>query len=384
MHILIIPSWYKTSDRPMVGSFFEEQARGLMTKGHQVGVLFPEFLSFSYKNKPFEFEIIDNELPTYYFQYKAKFPRLYNINYRMFARAVSNYFDQYVAKFGKPDIIHAHTVFYGGIAAAYISKKNKIPFVITEHFTPLITGGISKKVDLDMAKTVYQSAQQNIIVSTGFKSLLTKKLNLPVKLFKVVPNMVNPLFFDKSIEKVFNAEEPRFFTMSFLSERKNHKLMLDAFAMIIKDIPKAQFTIGGEGSIKKELEEYAFKIGVSNNVHFLGQLSREDVVAEMHQSDIFLLASTFETFGVVLIEALAMGIPVISTDSVGPRDIINENNGILVPTFECLDFYQAMLHVVKHYNQFSKENIKNECFDKFSENSVLQQIENIYLKALKN
>ncbi len=379
MHILIIPSWYKTSIAPVVGTFFEDQARSLVKKGHQVGILFPEFYSFSSKKSSENTMVIDDNLPTYYSSYKALIPQSYKLNYYLFGQKIYKTYLEYVKSYGVPNIIHAHAVFYGGIAAMYISKKANIPFVITEHFTPLITGSINKKADINVVKKVFKTSERNLIVSTGFKELLTKNLSISEELFEVLPNMVSDLFFNQTGVKQVDKSAPVFFTMSFLSERKNHKLMLDSFALFLKEVPGAIFRIGGDGPIMEILKSYSVKIGVDKQVSFLGELSRERVAQEMNACDIFLLASTFETFGVVLIEALACGKPIVTTDSIGPRDIVNKNNGILVPSFAVADYFQSMMKVFNNQNQYDSNKIKEDCRFRFSEEVIVRQLEKFYL-----
>ena len=378
MHILIIPSWYKTNENLVIGSFFEEQARGLMKAGHQVGIIYPTFLSFTSKLK-IKTEIVqDNGLPSYYCGYKATIPRSYRLNYHFFKREIFKIYLQYEKTFGIPDVIHAHTVFYGAIAADYISIKRNIPLVVTEHFTPFITGGVKHSADINIAKSIYKKSSCNLLVSSGFRKLLSEKLQISESDFKVLPNMVDSRFFETKVNKTIDKTKPVFFTMSFFTERKNNKLMLEAFSLIVKKIPLAIFKIGGEGDIRKNLEAYTQKLGISDRVFFMGELSRDEVANEMSQCDIFLLASTFETFGVVLIEALATGKPVITTDSVGPRDIVNLDNGIVVSTLEVSSFYNAMLKLVEDYQLYNPIKISEDCRIRFSESFIIGELETIY------
>src|ERR1035437_7936666 len=111
MHVLVIPSWYKNPENPMVGTFFEEQARGLMQKGNQVGVFHVGFKPFSYKEPLLQEKYIDNGLPTYYYNYKGIVPKLIRFNYWYLCKEAYNKYKEYVKENGKPDILHAHSVF---------------------------------------------------------------------------------------------------------------------------------------------------------------------------------------------------------------------------------------------------------------------------------
>ncbi|MFA6661181.1 MAG: glycosyltransferase, partial [Bacilli bacterium] len=90
----------------------------------------------------------------------------------------------------------------------------------------------------------------------------------------------------------------------------------------------------------------------------------------------------FETFGVVLIEALALGKPVISTRSGGPEDIVEETNGLLVPTNDREALGKAMQYMVENYNTYNPQEIQQRCHEKFSEASVAKRLVNVYQQVL--
>lgn len=380
MHILIITSWYKTPKSNIGGSFFEEQARALIKKGHTVGIIWPIFHPYSSKETFNDHYYNDEGIHTYYINYKSRIPKNTKLNYYLFSKKIYNEFTAKYLKHGTPDIIHAHTVFYAGIAAKYISKKTNIPFVITEHYTSIITGGITNKNDINTLKQTYLKAKSTIIVSHGFKKLLIKKLNLDQSLFKVIPNMVSEIFLNSQPVTNENINKPVFFTMSFLNERKNHKLLLKSFQLFLKTNPNATFKIGGEGPIKKELIDYSKELNIYEKVFFLGKLDRDEVVNEMNSSDIFLLGSKFETFGVVIIEALACGKPVITTNSTGPLDIMTNFNGRISKSFKPEDFTIEMHYVWNNYNKYIPSKIKEDCRRRFSEEVIIKMVENEYKK----
>jgi glycosyltransferase involved in cell wall biosynthesis len=389
MKVLIIPSWYKNRDNPLAGTFFEEQARGLMSLGHEVTVFAPSFLPFSNK-KPLENrEYNDAGLNTILFSIKAIIPRSRQFNYRYLCLQAYWRFQAYCEKYGKPDIIHAHSVFYGGIIANYLSQKTGIPFVITEHLTNFLTGGVINRVDIHHSRKVFCNSHINIVVSSVFRDELSAKINVPVSRFRVIANMVAPLFFkDRKPKKIVPGEPIRFFTNSFLTYRKNHKMLLNAFALFLKDYPRAQLIIGGNITSPTELdckndiiEQYA-ELGLQDNVVMLGDLRRQEVKEELDKCHAFLLASKYETFGVVLIESLAAGKPIICTDSKGPRDIVTKSNGILVSSFEATDFAESMKMLVSTYDQYDQKAISESCLALFGEKAIAGKLVEVYDEIL--
>jgi glycosyltransferase involved in cell wall biosynthesis len=387
MHILLVPSWYKTDKEPFMGTFFEEQARALKKLGHVVGIIYPEYSPlrniFNEKETINDF-YLDNGLPTYSIHIQSKIPKFRRLSYRQFGKSVNKIFEEYIKKYGIPDVIHAHSLFFGGVAANYIAQEHKIPFVITEHLTSFIMGTISNKDDRNISKEIFINADRSLIVSNNFKSDLEKELSLPENTFEVVHNMVADFFFENNVPKFFLPDDEFiFFTNSFLLPRKNHKLLFEAIKMVKEKKHKVKLRVGGDGPLMDELKSLAKESGIEENVQLLGGLTRMQVKQELDKCHAFVLASFYETFGVVLIESLACGRPVIATDSGGPRDFINETNGLIVPEFNPHKFAAAMETVMKNYSKYNQKAISENCFRDFNEKRIAMKLQNIYTDVLE-
>jgi len=389
MNILILPSWYKSFPGDILGSFFEEQARALQKNGHQVGVKFQIFypLSELFKKRiqqPGYFD--DNGLPTFIYNVQGVIPRSRKFNDAYETFFSERIFRKYVKKFGMPDIIHAHSVFHAGIFGLHLSKKFNIPLVITEHLTHYITGRLSLVDDIPQAINVFKNAECSLVVGSVFKRELAKAVNLPEETFGVVSNMVSDLFFKDIKEKKYSqGEEFIFFTNSFLNARKNHQLIFKALQIIISKGYNVKLIVGGAGEAENDLKEYVKINSLQNNVLFTGILSRIEVKENIDNCHAFLLASTYETFGVVLIEALAGGKPIITTDSGGPRDIVKTDEiGFLLKTFEIEEFASAMESLILNYTKYNQKEISKYAYDNFSEDVIAHQLVDIYTTLIKN
>lgn len=383
MHILLVPSWYKIDKNPVSGSFFEEQARALMRAGHRVAIFYFRFRPFSDRtsintNAAYD----DRGLFTICREIRARVPRSRRLNYWYLCTKAYDEFLNYVKMNGRPAVIHAHSVFYGGIIAAYISKKTGIPYVITEHLTDFITVQLPA-FDRIISQNIFKQAKKSIVVSSVFKKKLSASLGLPEDTFVIVHNMVNPLFFELNDKKREKGDFV-FFTNSFLSPRKNVELIIKSFKIVNEEHPASVLVIGGkavreaDSDYEIELVRLSKELGLSGKVRFLGPLSRQQVKSNLDMADVFLLASKFETFGVVLTEALAAGIPVISTDSGGPVDIIGRSNGVIVQSFSAQDFAEAMLYMIRNYDNYKRNEISNACKNNFGEKIIVQELEKIY------
>jgi glycosyltransferase involved in cell wall biosynthesis len=387
LHILIMPSWYKAPETPVLGTFFEEQARALEKEGYKVGIIYPEYTPpgelFSSKSKErFDF-YMDKGMPTFNIKTQAGIPKLRRLSYRQFSKSVNEVFEEYVKNFGKPDLIHAHSVFHAGIAGFQIAKLHKIPFIITEHLTAYLMGYINNKVDIEVAREIFEYADGSLIVSHNFRKDLEKTLNLPENTFTVIHNLVNELFFDSYTPKRYEKGETfEFFTNSFLLPRKNIRLIIDAIKILRDKGLSVNLTIGGDGPMNETLREYVKFLNLNDHIRFTGKLWREEVKTEIDKCHSFVLASQYETFGVVLIESLACGRPVVCTDSGGPRDFVHPEHGVIVKNHEAEDLAEGMLHVMNNYNQYDQKQLIAYCKEHFNEHKIAAEIMNLYQSVL--
>jgi L-malate glycosyltransferase len=387
LHVLIIPSWYKTPETPVLGTFFEEQARALQLMGHTTGILYPEYIPPSdfrslSSDKEYDF-YVDKGIPTFNIKTFVGVPKMRRLSYARFSRAVDRVFEDYVTNFGMPDIIHAHSVFHAGICALHIARKHQLPMVITEHLTAFLMGYINTKVDIEISRKVFTRASGAIIVSHNFKKDLEQKLELPHNTFRVIHNLVNDLFLDQFTEKTWAPGDPFvFFTNSFLLPRKNIGLLIDSVKILaVKGLP-VYLRIGGEGPEEDILREHVAKLELSDRVTFTGKLFRHEVKKELDDCHCFILGSQYETFGVVLIESLACGRPVVTTDSGGPRDFIKPEHGVIVEKHEPENVAAAMQHVMENYAGYDQHKLASYCRENFSQEKITSEIVSVYRSVL--
>jgi glycosyltransferase involved in cell wall biosynthesis len=159
-------------------------------------------------------------------------------------------------------------------------------------------------------------------------------------------------------------------------------ILIQAFACAFKDMD-VELIVVGDGIERPKLESLVISCGIESQVSFLGNLNREDVKIEMQRCDAFVLASRYETFGVVYIEALACGKPIIATSCGGPAMIVDEENGLLVPVEDIKALSEAMSYLFTHYDNYKPETIRKNCINKYSEEVIIGKISDIYNRSLK-
>ncbi|MCE5221713.1 MAG: glycosyltransferase [Clostridium sp.] len=383
MHIMVIPSWYSSAKNKVHGSFFKEQFKALANSNEKITVAYNEIWPITMFGKIHEkhginFNIEDN-LRTYRYKdynYLPKTPLMF----KSFNKRMDKLYQEIVKNEGKVDIIHAHSAFWGGIAAAFLSKKYNIPLVLTEH-SSLKYAKYSKESYKKYIYEAYENADCLIAVGNGLKKELQEYVNKPIE---VIHNMVDLQLFciDENAEdknSKSNAEF-KFFSCAFLEEGKGMECLIRAFTEAFKN-EKVTLRIGGDGSLKLSLKKLIEELSMDNQIKLLGALSREEVSKEMRICDVFALPSEHETFGVVYIEALACGKPVIGAYNGGAEDIIREDNGIIAKKNDVTDLAEALIRIKENYEMYDKYEIREKTIFSYSEKVLVERLKGVYKKV---
>jgi len=165
-----------------------------------------------------------------------------------------------------------------------------------------------------------------------------------------------------------------------LIKRKGFHLLVKAFKEI-EDLP-IQLTIVGEGPERRNLQQLIDELKLHDRIKLVGQKSRNEIRELFIESKSFVLPSFVETFGVVFIEALASGLPVIATSSGGPETFITKEDGILIPVNNIQALVGALRDMYFNINMYDKKKISERCISKFSSEVIGNQIMQVY-KTIK-
>ncbi|TPU94816.1 glycosyltransferase [Acinetobacter baumannii] len=382
MHILILPSWYPQFKGDISGSFFREQALALYKWNHKVGVIYPQIRSLrnirSIFTQPYgcQFEN-DNGLLTLYWYGINFFPKLPQLAKKYWINRGLKLFEEYVKKNGKPDIIHVHSLLNAGYLAREINKKYNIPYVVTEHSSAFARGLVPNHLITDLSDVLVNSSKC-IAVSKKFCQYLEQTFTGTV--WSYIPNIVN----DEFLQEIICPRPSDFelINVCFLTKNKKVDLLIHAFAKVLMQKPSLRLKIGGDGPERLYLESLVKELDISHAVTFLGLLSREQVKSEINKASAFILASEYETFGVVVVEALALGKPVVSTKCGGPESIIEPEVGYLVENNSIDAMAAAILKLHDHYSDFKTEDVREYCKNNFSEQAVVNKLNQIYQNLL--
>ena len=379
MKILILASWYPDNEKPLNGIFFKEQAEALKKNGMDVCVLNIHLDSLSNlfkgkKNIGFK-KSNNNSINVYRYKSYNFFPKMYKNYIRLYTFLLKKYIRRIEKEEGKIDLIHLHSAFDAGIA--YAMSNIDIPYIITEHSSRYHRGIINRSEE-EMLYTAFTKAKKVIAVGNGLSKKIEKYCNnYPI----IIPNMVKMIGSENiSIDKKKNKF--RFFSLAFLNQYKGMDILIEAFSKNEDIIDSIELFIGGSGPEKVNLENLAKKLKIEDKITFLGELSRDEVNYNIKNSDAFILASRIETFGVVFIEAMAQGKPVIGTRTGGPDTFINDNIGLTVDVNDVNGVAKAINYMYKNYNKYDQDYIKKYCIDNFSEKIIVDKLKSIYKEVL--
>ena len=231
----------------------------------------------------------------------------------------------YIKDKGAPDIIISHFTYPAGIGASYVSKKYKIPFLTVEHLSLLLDPRKRSWINIPL-KGALKQASAVICVSNGLAKGLYKRVHLKNNYY-VIPNPIDERFKYHHRE---NTHPFVFISVGSLRKIKNFDLLIRSFASAFKGNTDVELHIAGTGPLKEELELLVNREGISGQVNFLGQLTREQLRNAYNYSNCFILLSKNETFGVAYREAMATGLPVISSDNYGIRNSWEDKFGVIV------------------------------------------------------
>ena len=155
-------------------------------------------------------------------------------------------------------------------------------------------------------------------------------------------------------------------------------------AKIVEKHPQARLTIYGDGPERTVLEKKIVEKGLAKKVCLYGRYFREQLLDMYDAADAFVLASQGETFGVVYIEAMAAGLPVIATICGGPEDIVNDKVGVLIEKENLCQLVAAMEWMIENIGNYNRDEIRRYAVSKFSPEQVAAKLTEVFQDVLKN
>jgi glycosyltransferase involved in cell wall biosynthesis len=385
IRILVIPSWYP----PDGGYFFKEHSEALAEAGCSVDVLYNRIIGLrklgkdGLKELQFFRERNENGLCVIRSSF-FKIPGNEKINARRWISSTRRLFARYLSRSGAPDLILAHSAIWAGSAAGIIYRRYGVKYIIAEHRSFLVFSTEESKRQLTgfyrrILPPAYRHAGRIIAVSDSMRPGIREIAGDLDRRITVVPNMVNGDFFTfPDVERT--ADPFVFISVGRLVGFKGLDHLLRAFAGLRPTAGKeVRLRIIGRGEERASLERLAEELGISPQVEFTGRLSRAEVARAYREANCFVLPSLYEAFGVVLIEAMAAGLPVIATRSGGPESIVDQGSGYLAEPGSAEGLKHSMEQMIREYHSFDQAAIRRATLERYGHRKIAME----YLKIFQ-
>tara|TARA_A100001011_G_scaffold400124_1_gene512524 strand:+ start:5234 stop:6463 length:1230 start_codon:yes stop_codon:yes gene_type:complete len=388
MKLFIIPSWYPTKLSPNNGCFFKKWAEFLNKSSNDVVVIAPVLhslrLFFDYHKKSRENGLhMTNKVPTFISENINIFPKNEKCAFYRYKSQTINLFNQAVDRYGKPDLVLCHSSIWAGAAISKKLKNQKIPFVIVEHLKEFLIKKSLSSFAENVVNQTYDLCNKIIVPSNALKEAIHPKYNLDERKIAVIPNPIDEDVFTLKPRKQKNYKI-NISCVSLLRKEKRIDLIVDSFKEIIKDGINAQLNIIGSGELNSTIKKQIKKLGLSDKIKLTGYLKEGKIVEKLHKTDVFIMASDVETFGLSLIEAQACGIPAVVTKCGGPNDIIIEKTGLLVETNSVQSLSNGLKKIIFQIDQYDPNIIRDITINRFGKDIYIKSIQSLINNLLKS
>ncbi|MGN0234743.1 MAG: glycosyltransferase family 4 protein [Paludibacteraceae bacterium] len=342
MKVLFLSAWYPTPRDAMAGLFVQKHADALRRQGADVRVLYYETTGLQW--------ITD----------------------------IWRGWRQLRKEWGLPDVVQMNVLDKNGLLALYLKHRYHIPYFIIEHWSGYLPanfsfrggwhGGIMRHVAKHASGILpVSNVLGNAMRACGIENAHWQKIN----------NVVDDFFYQPYVKEP--RVKKRLLHVSCFDEKaKNIKGLLRATRLVAEERRDFELIIVGTGVDFEEDKAYADSLQFPEGMLFLtGEQTPEQVCRWMQQSDAFILFSRYENAPVVLSESEAVGLPIITSDVGGIKEMMNSQTGVLVPSEDENALAEAIHFMLNHYQDYNSARIR-EYGMQYSFSQVGQQLINLY------
>ena len=332
LHVLVIATWYPIGWDKLIGIYHKQFCEALATAGVKVNMLHIDRQAISslptYPFRKKRFQIAENGYTTYIRRMLNRGRISEHLQIKAYSKCLEKLYREYEAIHGKPDVLHAQGMIPAGYATCCLGEKIGVPVIITEH------GGRFERFFSNWAAPYAKETVEKASKFTCVGEYMTKIYSdYCHKTATVLPNIVDCSVF--SGPKVPNTDgKLHLISVGALRPGKNFHHAVEALHILRTEgrISDFHYTIVGDGYFRDTYYASVEEHGMTDCVSFVGQKNHEEIAQLLSKSDILLLPSEIESFGIPAVEATAAGVPVVCTRCCGPEGFLNE---------DCAEFSQV-------------------------------------------
>lgn len=374
MRVLVIPSWYPSGADKLMGIYHKEYTEALNKYGVDADMLFIDRQRLS---KPIKYlfmkkEEIEEEVNYKVYKYRMLnlSPISYDLQMKNYVKRLEKGFKKYLKNNPKPDVLHAQVTVPAGYAVCVLGKKYNIPVVVTEH-----CGTFEKFFENEK----YRKYGMYVLENSNFTTVsnyMKKEILKYTDKCDVIANQVNVELF-KNEKKREVGETFKLVMACALREGKRLDIAFKAIKKLTDEGLKIHLDVIGDGFYEDIFKKSMVDEGVEAYVEFLGRKSKKEIAERFLDEDALLISSEFESFAIPGVEALASGMPVISTECCGPSEFVDEKCGELCRVNDYEDMARAIKKVYENYPSYKREYMESVA-ERFSEANVIAKAKEIY------
>jgi glycosyltransferase involved in cell wall biosynthesis len=283
------------------------------------------------------------------------------------------------------ELIHAHFAYPDGVVAAWLGKRYGVPVVVTEHACwhpwmdqyPLV-----RRQAVNASRTI----AAYLAVSRHVRSTIADFTGSPDRI-RIVPVGVDHATFSPA-DPVSRARPEQLLYVGFINLSKGIDVLLHAMSRLRARRPAISLVLVG-GSFyqnsewqRERLVRMARDLKLESFVTFVGPKPPQEVARYMRESALLVLPSRRESFGAVLVEALACGTPVVATRCGGPEDIVTKDVGVLVEPENPEALARGIEDVLDNRNAYSAGRLRRHALERFSWERVVKDTAGAYREAV--
>ncbi len=377
-HIVFLARWYPHRYDPMFGLFVQRHAEAAALFNDITVVYCQQTTDNRQQTSSKEkFEIVrtnENNVDTIRVYYKKPENKILSLIrfYRANMKALK--------LCGKPDLIHVHILTRLGVIAWIQKILHKTPYIITEHWSRYLPGndfgGFLRKL---FTKIVVRNAETVTTVTENL-AIAMRNHGLKNDKYVVLPNVVNLDMFHINEKNTYaTSHAPTIIHIScFEDKSKNISGLLESLKIIDDKGIDFKCKLIGEGMDLDLMKEKAKELQLINKVSFTGLLQGQALADELSSGDFLVLSSNYENMPVVILEALASGLPVVSTNVGGIKEMIDDTKGILVEPRNKEALAEAMIKMIETHKNYDANYLRNSVIEKYGYESVGRFLDSIY------
>jgi glycosyltransferase involved in cell wall biosynthesis len=373
MNILVLTHSYPDKNNKWRGVFIQEQVKALSLTNDITVVYFKaDYSHFAPFSKYRFLKETDGKITIYEVTVNKSFPVITQLKY---LSNTYSFIKNEILSRKKIDIIHSHLSYPAGFLGTIIQKRKQIPNILTEH--SWVKRYFRSQIHKFCVLYAFKESSCIISVSKALKEDINLYCNREVK---IVPNVVEVGKF-----QIPEPEKRKTLNLGILGGMGNFRKGLDVLLKSVSLLKNMdlQVHIGGDGIYLERFKKMAKELGVYEKCKFYGEILPAEINNFYSRLDIYVLASRDETFGVVIVEAMACGLPVIATKCGGPEEIITRDTGVLVEKENAEELAGAIVSVSENLALYNRNIIREYALEKYGRQAFVTEITRIYKDVLK-